>query len=532
MVFTTKDNIGKNFFVNENYIAKFYICDGKLKAWKGDFFDVYSPVMIYDKKLLRNIKYKIGSYPLMDEKTSLDVANEAFNAYNLGRGFWPTLSFAKRIEYFIKFVDELLKVRDEVVNLLMWEIGKNYDDSCKEFDRTIDYINNTIDALKQRVTFANDLVERDGVLGQIKRSPLGVVLSMGPYNYPLNESFTTLIPAMIMGNTVIFKPPKAGVLLHTPIIKIFAKVFPKGVFNVVYGEGQRVVKPIMESGKVSVLAFIGSSKVANIIQRYHPKPNRLKLVLGLEAKNAGIVLSDADIDKAIDECVLGSLSFNGQRCTALKILFVEESISDLFIRRFVRKVDTLSKGLPFDNSFITPIIEGNIGNYNLLVKDAIEKGAMLANKHINDEGTFFSPRVLVGVKPNMRIYNEEQFGPIVPIVEFKNINEPVEYIANSNYGQQCSVFTRDDKKAGYLIDSLINQVSRINLNSQCQRGPDSFPFTGRKDSAVGTLSVSHALKVFSIQTVVSAKVKDDNVDLYKRILENKSSEYLKHEILF
>lgn len=524
-------DIEKRFQLDREVILENYFADAKIRKWKGDFFEVYSSILVYDNK--KNlVKPYVGKYPLMDEKTALKIVDEAFRAYGNGRGAWSIMSFAKRISFFEKFLEEFVSVRDEVVKLMMWEIGKNYKDSCKEFDRTYEYIEKTIDALKQRVTFANDLVEREGVLGQIKRSPLGVVLCMGPYNYPLNESFTTLIPAMIMGNTIIFKPPKAGVLLHGKIIDIFFKVFPKGVFNVVYGEGERVVKPIMESSKVSVLAFIGSSKVANIIQRYHPKPNRLKLVMGLEAKNAGIVLDDADIEKAVDECVLGSLSFNGQRCTALKILFVHEKVIDLFLKKFTRKVDTLSKGLPFDDAFITPVLDDSIGYYNKLVEDALSKGAKIVSGHDRDLGTFFTPKVLYPANKNMKIYHEEQFGPVVPIVPFKRINEPVDYITNSQYGQQCAIFSNNERKVGDLIDMLINQVSRININSQCQRGPDSFPFTGRKDSAVGTLSVSHALKVFSIQTLVSAKANDENKDLYRRILVKDTSDFLNHEILF
>jgi glyceraldehyde-3-phosphate dehydrogenase (NADP+) len=437
-------DINEKFQLKTEVVLVNYYSNLKFRKWKGDFFEVYSSILVYDKNK-ELVKPYIGKYPLMDEKTAEKIVFEADRAYANGRGIWPTMTFSKRIGYFEKFLKEFNDVRDEVVKLMMWEIGKNYKDSCKEFDRTADYILKTIDALKQRVTFANDLVEREGVLGQIKRSPLGVVMCMGPYNYPLNESFTTLVPAMIMGNTIIFKPPKAGVLLHGKIIDLFFKIFPKGVFNVVYGEGQRVVKPIMESGKVRVLAFIGSSKVANIIQRYHPKPNRLKLVLGLEAKNAGIVLADADIDKTVDECVLGSLSFNGQRCTALKIIFVHEKVVDIFIKKFVRKVDTLKKGLPFDDAFITPVLEDSVDYYSKLVEDALLKGAKLVNNYNFNEGTFFSPKVISNVNKNMNIYHEEQFGPIVPIVSFRSINEPADYITNSPYGQQCAIFTNDER---------------------------------------------------------------------------------------
>jgi len=223
------------------------------------------------------------------------------------------------------------EVRAEVVKLLMWEIGKSLTDSEKEFDRTVDYIKDTINALKELDRASSKFVTEQGVIGQIRRAPLGVVLCMGPYNYPLNETFTTLIPALIMGNTVVFKPPKLGVLLHGPLLKAFKECFPFGVVNIVYGEGQKVIGPLMSSGKIDALAFIGSSKVANILQKQHPKPHRCRFVLGLEAKNASIVLEDADMDLVIKEHVLGTLSYNGQRCTALKILFIHSKIIDAFL---------------------------------------------------------------------------------------------------------------------------------------------------------------------------------------------------------
>ena len=146
-----------------------------------------------------------------------------------------------------------------------------------------------------------------GVIGQIRRGPLGVVLCMGPFNYPLNETFTTLIPALIMGNAVIFKPPRLGVLLHHPLLEAFRDAFPTGVVNTVYGDGAKVIGPLMQSGKIDVLAFIGSSRVADLLRQQHPRPHRLRCVLGLEAKNAGLILPDADLDLTVKECLTGNL---------------------------------------------------------------------------------------------------------------------------------------------------------------------------------------------------------------------------------
>ena len=312
---------------------------------------------------------------------------------------------------------------------------------------------------------------------------------MGPFNYPLNETFTTLIPALIMGNTVIFKPPKIGVLLHQPLLEAFRDAFPRRVVNTVYGDGQSVIGSFMQSGKIDVLALTAAGGVADILKQQHPKPHRLRCVLGLEAKNAGIVLRDADLDLAIKECALGALSYNGQRCTAIKILFVHEDIIDAFITKFCNGYSINSReGCPGMPGFgLAGIPEPNKTKYLMeLIDDARAKGARV----VNEGGgtvclTFMSPAVVYPVRPGMRLYSEEQFGPVVPIAAFTDINEPMNYVIQSDYGQQVSLFGSDADVIADLIDPLVNQVCRVNINSQCQRGPDTFPFTGRKTTAEG-----------------------------------------------
>jgi glyceraldehyde-3-phosphate dehydrogenase (NADP+) len=132
----------------------------------------------------------------------------------------------------------------------------------------------------------------------------------------------------------------------------------------------------------------------------------------------------------------------------------------------------------------------------------------------------------------MKVYYEEQFGPVVPIVPFEKEEEVVEYVVNSNFGQQLSIFGKDSKQIGGLIDLFSNQVGRINLNTQSQRGPDTFPFNGRKDSAEGTLSVTDALRVFSIRTVVAAKTSVENKQIIGDIIRNRESAFLTTDYIF
>jgi glyceraldehyde-3-phosphate dehydrogenase (NADP+) len=526
-VFPRATDIPKTLLNGIPCIQTGYLINGEIRVWEGPRQEVLSPVWVAgdtDPK-----PFFIGEYPLLTEAEALQALDAAVTAYDHGRGLWPTLSVAERIDHMERFVFRMIEEKDRVVRFLMWEVGKSLQDSEKEFDRTIKYINDTLAALKDLDRISSRFTIEEGIIGQIRRAPMGVVLCMGPFNYPLNETFTTLIPALVMGNTLVLKPPKHGALLYEPLLAAFRDVFPRGVINVIYGEGRKVIPPLMASGKISVLGLIGTSKTANALKKQHPTPNRLRCVLGLEAKNPAIVLKGADLDLAVRECVLGCLSFNGQRCTALKILFVEAAIADAFLECFAAAINALSFGMPWQEGvFVTPVAEKSKMNYlRELVLDAVAQGARVVNNAgATIFGSFFFPAVLYPVHDKMRVYHEEQFGPVVPVLPFDKIGEPIEYMINSSYGQQVSIFGSDPDQIARLIDPLVNQVCRVNINSQCQRGPDTFPFTGRKDSAEGTLSVSDALRVFSIRTLVAAKQTDLNKQIITCIVRDHKSKFL------
>ena len=517
--------IPEQYQIKETLNQNTYLVNGELKTWTGDTSKVYSTISStedYQPTLL-------GTIPTLGETEALEALDSAVYAYGKGQGLWPTMKVADRISCMEKFVEQMKTKREDVVKLLMWEIGKNLPDSQKEFDRTVEYIYDTIEDYKQMDRNSAKFEKHDGVHAHIRRGPLGVVLCLGPYNYPLNETFALLIPALIMGNTAIFKPAKFGVLLLTPLLEAFQSSFPKGVVNIIYGRGRTVATPIMKDGRVDVLALIGNSKSANALQDVHPKSNRLRMVLGLEAKNPAIVLPDADLDLAINECIAGTTSFNGQRCTALKVLYVHEDIIDKFNKLFSEKIDSLKFGNPWDDGAkLTPLPEPDKPAYiQELIDDATAKGA----KTINNKGgettdNYIFPAVLFPVTKDMRVYEEEQFGPVVPIVPFSDIEEPLDDMASSNYGQQVSLFGKDIKTLAPLIDTLVNLVCRVNLNSSCQRGPDVYPFTGRKDSAVATLSVHDALRSFSIRTFVASKDNEYNNEILKELLNSNASNFV------
>ncbi len=531
-LFVDESQIPEQYRIEEIHQRE-YLSNGEMIPWNGEVSEVYSPVCLPSPDGLK--RKLIGSYPLGTEKEAMEALDAAVTAYGNGRGEWPTMTVDDRIKCMQKFVYKMNEQRDLIVKLIMWEIGKSYDDSVKEFDRTVVYINATIDALKDIDRESSRFEIEEGVIAQIRRSPLGVVLCMGPFNYPLNETFTTLIPALIMGNTILFKPPKHGSLLHYPLLRAFQEAFPRGVVNTVYGRGATVTPGLMATGNINVLAFIGSSKVARDLKQRHPRINRLRAVLSLDAKNAAVVTKNADIALAVNECILGALSYNGQRCTAIKVIFVQKEIADDFVKQLSDAVSALKPGLPWtDKVKITPLPEPGKPEYlKECIDDAIANGAKIMNEHGGDTvESFVFPAVMYPVNKNMKLYLEEQFGPVIPVIPFDSIEEPIEYQVNSPHGMQVSIFSNDPKEIGELIDPYVNLVSRVNINAQCQRGPDGFPFTGRKDSAEGTLSVHDALRSFSIRSLVATKANDTNKKLLNGIVNDHDSSFLSTNFIF
>jgi len=532
-LFPAASSIPESWRLGEPLEQRDYLVNGELRRWEGPLATVRSPVWLKEADGERQVV--LGSAPLLDADTALCALDAAVNAYDKGRGAWPNMRVAERIQHVETFLARMREQRTAVVKLLMWEIGKNLKDSEKEFDRTCDYIVDTINALKDLDRRSSRFELEQGTLGQIRRAPLGVALCMGPYNYPLNETFTTLIPALIMGNTVVFKPAKFGVLLIRPLLEAFRDSFPPGVINVIYGRGRETVSALMASGKVDVFAFIGTHKAASDLKKLHPRPHRLRAALGLDAKNPGIVLPQVDLDNAVEEAVTGALSFNGQRCTALKILFVHEDVVEPFLDKFQRKLAALKPGMPWEPGVaLTPLPEqGKVDYLDQLVADATAKGARVLNEGGGQSrGSFFYPALLYPVNRDMRVYHEEQFGPVVPVVPYRDLQTVIDYVLDSDYGQQLSLFGNDPATIGSLVDIFANQVGRIHLNAQCQRGPDTYPFNGRKNSAEGTLSVHDALRVFSIRTLVATRFQEANKELISEIIRNRQSSFLTTDYIF
>jgi acyl-CoA reductase-like NAD-dependent aldehyde dehydrogenase len=509
-LFPTPDAIPAGVGRTPDDVGLTLLVDGQSLRWDGASEEIRSAVCVRETSGGLE-QLPLGPGALADAAAGRAAVESAARAWAGGRGEWPRASTAERIACTLDFVRRARPLREPVARALMWEVGKPWPDCLKEFDRTIEYIEATAEALREIERGAAAPVPASGFVARIRRAPLGVALCLGPYNYAVNEVFTTVVPALVMGNPVVMKTPRYGVLANALLVPALRESFPKGALNLVTGHGPTVVGPMMESGLVDVLALIGSARTAGILLKQHPRPYRLRTLLGMGAKNPAIVLADADLDAAAAEIVSGALSFNGQRCTALKHVLVVRAVADALVERLSDHVSRLKVGMPWDEKVtITPLPDPEKpAHLESLVQDAVERGARVVNPGGGEwRGTLYRPALVYPVTEGARLFRTEQFGPIVPVSVVDSPEEALAAVERSEVGQQASIFGRDPATIGPMVDHLANLVCRVNLNTQCRRGPDVYPFAGRKDSAVGTLSVTDALRVFSIRSLVALPEKD------------------------
>ena len=477
--------------------------------------DVFSPIELRYGSLLRTVR--LGGYTPLKVAAALEMLQRASQAFNYGRGDWASAHYKDRIQAMLQFADDLETIEKELALSIMWEIAKPWQDSLAEARQTVDYIRDTCQTYGFLCAKEDTAVTAGGFYAKARTVPLGTVLCTGPYNNPLFESCTTLIPALLTGNSVLLKPPKLGVLLHKSILPLYARHFPKDVIGVLFGDGEELITSVVGTGKIDVLAGIDSGAMAAAMTRLHPKPHCLRSISASEAKNIAIVCPDADISLAAKECAHGALTFNGQNCTALKMHFVHDSIYEPFLDAFVKEVELMRIGMPWESGVrITPLAEPNkTERLEELKEDAVNLGAKWANAPARGTpcriGNLYQPAILTDVPNAAKLAQVEQYGPIIPVRRFSALREPITYVQESPYSQQASVFGQGSE-AAWIVDALSLLVSCVHINTQCRRRPDTFAIGGRKDRAAGILSIREGLRVFSFSSTVTVKSDMDRTE--------------------
>lgn len=458
------------------------LVNGKWKSSEQEI-TIYSPIN----------QEELGTVPAMTQTE----ADEAMQAARAALPAWRALSAVERVAYLHKTAAILERDKEEIGTILAKEVAKGIKAAIGEVVRTADLIRY---AAEEGLRITGQAMEGGGFeatsknkLAVVRREPVGIVLAIAPFNYPVNLSASKIAPALIAGNVVMFKPPTQGSISGLLLAKAFEEAgIPAGVFNTITGRGSEIGDYIIEHKEVNFINFTGSTPIGERIGRL---AGMRPIMLELGGKDAALVLEDADLEHAAKQIVAGAFSYSGQRCTAIKRVIVLESVADKLATLLQEEVSKLTVGDPFDNADITPVIDNASADFIWgLIEDAQEKEAQ-ALTPIKREGNLLWPVLFDQVTKDMKVAWEEPFGPVLPIIRVASVEEAIAFANESEFGLQSSVFTNDFKKAFEIAEKL--EVGTVHINNKTQRGPDNFPFLGVKGSGAGVQGIKYSIEAMT-----------------------------------
>ncbi|HHA8563769.1 TPA: NADP-dependent glyceraldehyde-3-phosphate dehydrogenase [Streptococcus pneumoniae] len=458
------------------------LVNGKWKSSEQEI-TIYSPIN----------QEELGTVPAMTQTE----ADEAMQAARAALPAWRALSAIERAAYLHKTAAILERDKEKIGTILAKEVAKGIKAAIGEVVRTADLIRY---AAEEGLRITGQAMEGGGFeaasknkLAVVRREPVGIVLAIAPFNYPVNLSASKIAPALIAGNVVMFKPPTQGSISGLLLAKAFEEAgIPAGVFNTITGRGSEIGDYIIEHKEVNFINFTGSTPIGERIGRL---AGMRPIMLELGGKDAALVLEDADLEHAAKQIVAGAFSYSGQRCTAIKRVIVLESVADKLATLLQEEVSKLTVGDPFDNADITPVIDNASADFIWgLIEDAQEKEAQ-ALTPIKREGNLLWPVLFDQVTKDMKVAWEEPFGPVLPIIRVASLEEAIAFANESEFGLQSSVFTNDFKKAFEIAEKL--EVGTVHINNKTQRGPDNFPFLGVKGSGAGVQGIKYSIEAMT-----------------------------------
>ena len=419
------------------------------------------------------------------------IADMAIEAANDAKSALTEMSAFKISNKLFNVVDKLREKRQEFAELLTLEVGKPINESLVEVDRSIETLKLAAEEAKR---IYGESVPLDAGMGGkgffafTQRMPLGVVVAIAPFNYPLNLTIHKIAPAIACKNTVIVKPPSEAPLTVMKFCELLNEEFPDGVVNVVTGYGSEVGDYLVTSADVDKVSFTGSVPTGLMISQ---KAGMKKVTLELGGNDPMIVLKDADIDKAIKGVINGAFLNAGQVCMGVKRIIIDESIADEFVQKLVVATEKLVMGNPQDSKTTlgTLISKKAAIQVEQAVNDAVEKGAKILTGG-NREDAFYEATVIDNVSPDMDLVQNETFGPIAPIIRVKNLDEAIEIANDTEYGLQAGVFTNDYYAAMRCANEI--EAGTVFVNKQSTFRTDNMPFGGFKNSGIGKEGVKYA----------------------------------------
>lgn len=439
----------------------------------------------------------IGQVPEATENEIDQSIKSALKAFDS----WKELPPTDRVSYLLEVVDLLQERKDKIGKLITLENGKPLMDGKGEIDWTsqvIRYFAEEGKRISGEVVPQNQAQARSFVVKQ----PIGLVVAIGPWNFPVDLLIWKIAPALAAGNTVVIKPSQETPMAITEVVKAFDKAgLPSGVMNMVHGSGSGIGDSLVADKRVDKVAFTGSTSVGKHILR-QASSNLTKTSMELGGHAPFVVTRNGDLDKAVPEGIRRSFSHAGQICHSVNRIILEEPIAEEFIERFVEGTEELLLGDGIDNpgADLGPLTtKKGLQNVKNHVADAIDKGAKILTGGTKPDnpalakGNFYEPTVLKGITDDMKIATEETFGPVAPITVVSNSDEAIEKANNTYYGLASYLYTDNANEAIRLAENLEAGSVGVNNNSVCRV---EAPWGGWKDSGFGRELSSHGLDEF------------------------------------
>lgn len=399
---------------------------------------------------------------------------------------WRDTPVEKRASYVAKFAKEFLKRKKEVAKLATSEMGKPYRESLADMDFDQEYLK--FYAQEGPKILQDEIIEKTPkLIRKVIREPVGVCAVIVPWNFPFGNAVWGIMPNIVAGNTVVFKPSEHCVLCGQEVMNILNKVgLPDGVVNIVQGNGE--VGRMLVDCDIDLVWFTGSTKVGQEIYEKCAK-KFIRCVLELGGSNPAIILSDADLDNAVENVYSGRFYNCGQVCNAIKRVFVYKKIYRKFVNKLVEKVGKTKVGDPFSKVDFGPLVsKKQLVLLESQVKDAVNKGAKIEigggrPKDLElKQDNYYLPTILTNVNFDMRVLTEEVFGPVLPVVSFSDVNKAIKMANKTEYGLSAEIYTKDLDLACEIAKKL--QAGSVSVNSNDYLTPAS-PFGGYKKSGIG-----------------------------------------------
>ena len=419
-----------------------------------------------------------------------DDALRAVAAAREASAGWANTPAPARAQVLFRALDIMSRRADEIARTITTEEGKPLPDAQGEVRRAMNIIEYAAGEGRRMFGYTTPS-ELPNTVAYTVRRPMGVVALITPWNFPIAIPAWKLAPALICGNAVIFKPASGTPLSAVKLTEVFEEAgLPAGVLNLITGPGGSVGNALVESPDVNAISFTGSTEIGTGI--YARGAGLLKKVqCEMGGKNAVILLADADLDKALGGIVQGAFGSTGQRCTATSRVIVEEGVYDEFMEQLIDRTSRLriGDGLEPDTDISPLSSQSQLDTVMEYIGVGAEEGARLAygGHHLTggifDDGYYVEPTIFTDVDPDMRIAQEEIFGPVLTVFKAQDLGEAVAISNNVKFGLSSSVYTRDLPRAFEYINTV--DAGMVHVNAPTLGGEVHLPFGGLKSSGVG-----------------------------------------------